>query len=446
MDTELIVCKSNAPIRVGTTALNYSNLPDTHIIIVKNALISSTECIPKRHLYVNKFDSSVTLPIRTRIYHHASSQLGFILEQPCSIKNQNRYLIVFDNHAAAYHSTVDFHLCLCQEYSRHLLNIEFADLKIYYQQLFDNLNRFDLPNWYIGQIIRVRKFGSQYHNARIIDKDNSIIKICFFERKSQTEMWIYSNSSIIQSYQDIEFIQTDLTRLRKRKTRVNELLNQKKFRDRSNTKLAITNDDLTSSSSRANMLTGYYIDVLLPKFRLRNSIPYEPHKCSFECVSKSEENLRLHRILINPFLIPFECQWSIVDGKPRGYRTPCHRTFYSLDEIEKYLYRTESKLSIKFFLDDLLTRFTPSINQFDRNSFVLNDLSNGLETIRVPVYNDLSSDRPDQFTYVTDIRPFDQDISQAYNDRTLTTCCNCIDKYARDIYISSFISRFFFSI
>jgi hypothetical protein len=101
-------------------------------------------------------------------------------------------------------------------------------------------------NWTIGTIIRVRKFGTQYHHARIIDKDCSIIKICFFERKSQPEMWIYSNSSIIDSYQDLSLSSirissslsssfphssiediiisdTDLSRLRKRKTHVNNI-------------------------------------------------------------------------------------------------------------------------------------------------------------------------------------------------------------------------------
>lgn len=189
---------------------------------MNNALISTTECIPKRYLYINKPDPTISLPIRTRIYHHSSSHLGFILEQPCSIKNQNRYLVLYDNHTAAYHSQIDFHLCLCQEFAKHLLSIDYIDLRFYYQQIFDNLNRFAPPNWSLGQIIRVKKFGSQYHNARIVDKDHSLIKICFFERKSQAEMWIYSNSSIIQSYADIPITETDLRCLRKRKTHVNE--------------------------------------------------------------------------------------------------------------------------------------------------------------------------------------------------------------------------------
>jgi len=176
------------------------------------------------------------------------------------------------------------------------------------------------------------------------------------------------------------------------------------------------------------MLTAYYTDILLPKFRILNSLPYIGHKCNPECVLSAEEKIFSDKIYTNPFLIPFQYQWSIIDGKPRGYRTPCHRTLYSLDDIEKYLYRTESKLSIKFFIDDLLTRFTPPIEKFDKKFIINNDLSNGQENIRISVYNDINNDKPDHFTYVTQIRPFDQRIEAALNDTNMTTCCNCIDK------------------
>ena len=216
------------------------------------------------------------------------------------------------------------------------------------------------------------------------------------------------------------------------------ILGKKKLRDRSNAKQleisqgqSSSSSDETlssSSSSRANMLTAYYTDILLPKFRILNNLPYIAHKCTSQCVFLAEENFHSHQIYINPFLLPFECKWSIIDGKPRGYRTPCHRIFYSLDEIEKYLYQTESKLSIKFFIDDLLTRFTPSIEKFDKKFLIMNDLSHGQENTQISVYNDINNEKPDNFTYVTHIRPFDNRISAAFNDTNMTSCCNCIDK------------------
>jgi hypothetical protein len=186
------------------------------------------------------------VPIRTRILHRSTSLLGFVLETPCQTINNNRYLVLYDNFTASYHSHSEFHLCLCQDYRRHLLNIDYKELRSHYQHAFQNLNNSLQQKYSLGSIIRVRKFGTQYHHARIIDKDCSIIKICFFERKSQPEMWIYSNSSIIDSYQDLSLSRilrissslsssshnsmedmiisdTDLSRLRKRKTSVNNI-------------------------------------------------------------------------------------------------------------------------------------------------------------------------------------------------------------------------------
>lgn len=204
--------------------------------------MSSLECIHKRELYISKPNPLISLPIRTRIYHRSSLLRGFIFEQPCPMKNFNRYLILYDNYTAYYHLQIDFHLCLCQDFQRHLANIDYSELRSYYKHMFQNFHRLKQSNWTIGTIIRVRKFGAQYHQARIIDKDCSIIKICFFERKSQPEMWIYSSSSMIETFEEISLPKTleltsslnnsmeeiiisdiDLSSIRKRKTPVNNI-------------------------------------------------------------------------------------------------------------------------------------------------------------------------------------------------------------------------------
>ena len=166
----------------------------------------------------------------------------------------------------------------------------------------------------------------------------------------------------------------------------------------------------------------------MPKFRVLNALPDEVHKCSQHCVLSAEENFSPNQIQTNPFLLPFECNWSIVDSKPRGYRTPCRRTLYSLDDIEQYLHRTQSKLSIKFFIDGVLTRFKPPIDDYDKQFLIIDDLSNGLENVSISVFNDIDHHRPEKFTYITKIRPIDHRISAALNDTNMTSCCDCIDK------------------
>ncbi|CAF1044909.1 unnamed protein product [Adineta ricciae] len=459
IESELIHVTSNLTLRICTAALFYSNLPETHIIVVNHILNSSPECVPKRHLFISSTNPLLSIPIRARVFYRCSSLHGFVYEKPCPIKNGNRYLILYDNYSASYQSATTFHLCLCQDFNKHLLNFDYNALQTYYRDAFRHCHQKTQPHFSIGMIIRVRKFDGRYHNARIIEKDYSLIKICFYERKSQSEMWIYCHSSIIEASQDLSLSEklrissplsssqsqhsitdliisnSDVSRLRKRKTNVTHIdEGKKKLRDRSNTKqLAIPERQLSSSSdethttSRANMLTAYYTDILLPKFRLLNNISYVQHKCDSRCVLLAEERFHPTRLHTNPFLLPFECQWSILDGKPRGYRTPCQRTFYSLDDIEKYLFRTNSKLSIKFFVEDLVTRFAPALDKFDRKFIINEDLSNGQENIPISVYNDLNDDKPNNFTYVTQIRPFDNQIYTAFNDTSMMSCCNCTD-------------------
>ena len=159
-----------------------------------------------------------------------------------------------------------------------------------------------------------------------------------------------------------------------------------------------------------------------------NTLPSTVHKCSPQCVLSAEVDFTSSKRRTNPFLLPFECQWSIVDSRPRGYRTPCCLTLYSLDDIEQYLFRTQSKLSIKFFVDGVLNRFQPLLEIFDKKFLLARDLSNGQENVEIPVYNDVDEDRPDNFTYITKIRPIDSRVNVALNDVSGTTCCNCTDK------------------
>jgi len=214
---------------------------------------------------------------------------------------------------------------------------------------------------------------------------------------------------------------------------ISKILGEKKLRDRSNTKQSLVENsssfhEKNSSVSRINILTAYYTNILLPKFRILNALPSKVHKCSQQCVLLAEENFCSNKISTNPFLLPFECNWSIVDSKPRGYRTPCRRILYSLDDIEQYLHQTQSKLSIKFFIDGVLTRFKPPIDDYDKQFLIINDLSNGQENVKISVYNDIDNDKPDNFIYITKIRPIDNRISAALNDTNMTSCCDCIDK------------------
>ena len=161
--------------------------------------MTKPQCIPKRKLYLSQTYSSTVIPRRTRVYNRLLSLLGFIFETPCSERNRDRYLIAYDNFSAGYHFSTDFHLCLCQDFSQHMTNLDSDDIQVHYQHAFRRIHQNVENHFSIGQTIPVRKYGVQYHNARVVDQDCALIKVCFFERKSQPEMWIHCQSSIIQS-------------------------------------------------------------------------------------------------------------------------------------------------------------------------------------------------------------------------------------------------------
>ena len=171
---------------------------------------------------------SMNIPFRTRVLDRRTSLLGFIYETPCPQTNNDRYLVLYDDYTAHYHTHSQLHLCLCQDFRRHLSNLDCKDLRAYYQQAFQPRNGLFQSKYSLNSIIRVRKYGSQYHNVRVIDIDHSILKICFFERKAQTEIWIHCNSSMIEQTPpsppasapptpQTEEIISDASRLRKRK-------------------------------------------------------------------------------------------------------------------------------------------------------------------------------------------------------------------------------------
>jgi len=88
------------------------------------------------------------------------------------------------------------HLCLCQDFEQNSRLIESKLIRENLEKLFYNKN-LNKKQYQIHNYVRVKKFDDQYHNAQIIDIDCSIIKLKFYERQAQTEMWIHHESSLI---------------------------------------------------------------------------------------------------------------------------------------------------------------------------------------------------------------------------------------------------------
>ncbi|CAF0786002.1 unnamed protein product [Rotaria sordida] len=394
--------------------------------------------IPKRHLYLS-IPCNIQrthIPRQSRIMYISTTSsssssttkkfsLGFICEVS-SIHNHLRHLILFDDGTAKYTMENDLiYLCLCQDFERNSRSIESKLMRQNFEKLLSNkcLNK---QKFHIHNYVRVKKFDDKYHNARIIDVDCSIIKLKFYERQAQTEIWMHQHSLLIDDtiIPPIDIASPVI------------LQNKRKY------------DEISTISRSSSPVS----------IRSFPSNVYQSHQCSPHCVLTAEENFIPNCIIQNPYTLPFSCGWKYfhIDRyakdrfkkKPSTrktissrsnylYRSPCGRSFLTLDEIEQYLLQTNSKLTIKFFVDDRTTRLESCI-KYESKYILYDDITQEKEYVRIPVYNENNSNLPESFIYGTETR------SKLIfsNDTTTMTCCSCTDNCRNRIKCPCWLKTF----
>jgi hypothetical protein len=85
--------------------------------------------------------------------------------------------------------------------------------------------------------------------------------------------------------------------------------------------------------------------------------------------------------------------------------------------------QTNSKLTIKLFIDDRSTHLQSSIT-YDSQYILNEDITQGKEYVQISVYNEINTNLPESFLYGTETR------SKLIfrNETTTMTCCSCPDK------------------
>ncbi|UJR36083.1 hypothetical protein I4U23_028819 [Adineta vaga] len=385
--------------------------------------------IPKRHLYLSIHCNieHVSMPHQCRVMYTSFMKtkfsLGFIDESP-SIYNHSRHLILLDDGTAVYTTNNDrIHLCLCQDFERNSRSIESKSIRkdleeiLFHQKL--NKKRYQLHDY-----VRVKKFDENYHHAQIIEIDCSIMKLKFYERQAQTEIWMHQQSILID---DIIMSPVELA---------SPMILQPK---------QTSNEIVSSSLSSTSLIQSFCSNV------------YQPHQCSPYCVLTIEENFNPNQILQNPYTLPFSYGWRYlyIDRYAKGYyskkpsthktvsrvnylyRSPCGRSLLTLDEVENYLFETNSKLTIKFFIDDRTTRLN-SFVEYNSKYVLKQDLSQGKEHVKISVFNENNLDLPDTFMYGTETRSK----LSFENDLTTITCCSCTDNCHNRLKCSCWLKTF----
>lgn len=214
----------------------------------------------------------VSIGRQSRVMFRSSSKqkflLGFIEETP-SIDNHLRHLIVFDDGTAMYSSTEDqLHLCLCQDFEQNVRSIECQSQQenlqgtFFYQPVHERTFR-------LHQYVRVKKFDHQYHNAQIIAIDNSLVKVKFYQRQAQTEVWMHHRSPLIDPTSPHELQPSPQSKI---------------FRS-----VDVHCDQIECS--------------LLAPSKLSSSV-YQFHQCSSLCVVTAEAHFNPRSFTQNPYALP----------------------------------------------------------------------------------------------------------------------------------------------
>ena len=92
----------------------------------------------------------------------------------------------------------NLHLCLSQDFHENVRSIELSSARDSIEAKFND-ELIEKNAYQVNQYLRVKKFGEKYHNVQIIEIDCSLLKLKFYQRQAQTEIWIHCQSILIES-------------------------------------------------------------------------------------------------------------------------------------------------------------------------------------------------------------------------------------------------------
>ncbi len=142
---------------------------------------------------------------------------------------------------------------------------------------------------------------------------------------------------------------------------------------------------------------------------MRHEISFSAHPCTKACVVKWETRFNLC-LNINPLLKPLFHGWQrLRSSQPRStdpyencirYIAPCGRSLRDETEVEIYLEKTDSKLSIDMFTFDKYTDVAREFESATKN-VKIQDITKGKENVPISCVNNVNDDEPYDFEYST---------------------------------------------
>ena len=425
------------------------------------------------------------LPIRSRVVAMNRNEndkkapfysVGTVCELP-NPHNQNRYLIFFDDGYAQYIKKKEAYPVADRFKVSHELNKSHLEFLRKYFEKYPEKAMVRLSKDHVLKVF----FNGKWILARVAEVDCSLVRLVF-SNTNHCE-WLYRGSYRLEPFYE-KHLQTGVKNLNRSALTRHQFGSNIEASSSSDDSIrpirfisnyastlfpsvkqqtARKSSALSSSSSGGSVstqLTNGSIDVINPilqnNINTQNGVSrvqqgqirhldligiireevihFTPHSCTNQCVLKWEININKSKPY-NLLLVPTFCGWQrhiyslSKDSNKKNrknvyYVAPCGRNLRNINEIDHYLYMTNSNLTIDMFSMDVYIHID---REFEANSRYLNikDIADGKDDAPISCVNCIDFTKPEQFEYSNHRVPL-QGVP-LNNDVGLLDGCDCED-------------------
>ena len=437
--------------------VNQCDEDDGEIKILPATCIALSESIDERYI----------IPIRSRIvtlYRNDNDRkapyfsAGTVCEVP-NPRNLNRYLIFFDDGYAQYIKKQEAFPIVDNFTMPKDLN---EDHLKFVGRYFENYPQKAVVKLIKDHVLKVF-YNGRWQTARVTELDCSLVKLKF-EDINHSE-WLYRGSYRLHPFYE-KLMQEEFGK----KNFINKLCDNTSSSEDSTKpyryispcastsfptakkqtarKSSITSTASCSTDSVQSILInnvnnnngvlkvqqGQLRQLDLQGIIRNENIMFVPHPCTASCVTQWEKNI-LKSKPYNLLLIPIFCGWQRhictlskeSNSKTRKgvyYIAPCGRRLRNISEIDRFLFLTNSSLTIDMFSNDIFIHID---REFEANSRYLHitDIADGKDDIPISCVNCIDFSKPESFEYSNKRVPLEN--VPLITDVNLLDGCNCED-------------------
>ncbi|XP_014205106.1 histone-lysine N-methyltransferase eggless [Copidosoma floridanum] len=453
---------------VSKSPMNYS------VKLLQKKYAGKVKTLPGKQL-ASSTPSEVIIPVGTRVVAifqdtYCSNYYSGVIAEPPKSTNKYRYLVFFDDGYAQY--VKHKHIFLVCESSARVWEDIPPESRDFVKKYLESYPERPMVKLQRGQVVKT-EWNGKWWIARVREVDASLVQM-HFDADNRTE-WIYRGSARLGPLY-VELMKANLRQqgchssintpsrhrgglfMSKNGPYVEYTSNttdeQDANKEKQSTPSNIQEVSTTPQQSRAVAKKSTAKKTMAPETSTANYNPVEtksshsivyyqtqnkiqtkkfvPHRCGPKCVesiSFTPDELRGY----SPLSIPLLCGWNRQFCRfPKGkkiifYQAPCGVRLRNMEELHKYLRKTNCPMSVDLFEFDFWVHCLAEF-VLDKCFVNIKDLSYGVESVAIPCVNEIDHAYPDTIKYTTQREPTDD--VHINLDPDFLCSCDCEDDCA----------------